>query len=93
MIIRREVRARLERLSARFGSPLALSFTALAIAIQFHVDRDASDDLLARLFQGDTIVRFPARMRCKDGSTKSTGSSKCSRRSRGTASARAAASE
>ena len=37
---------------------------------RFHVDRDASDDLLARVFQGDTVVRFPARMRCKDGSIK-----------------------
>ena len=37
---------------------------------KFHVDRDAIDDLLARLFQGDPIVRYPARMRCKDGSIK-----------------------
>jgi PAS domain S-box-containing protein len=37
---------------------------------KFHVDRDAIDELLARVFQGDRVRRFPARMRCKDGSIK-----------------------
>ena len=38
MTTRREVRAQLERLSARFGSPLALAFTAIAIAIRWALD-------------------------------------------------------
>jgi PAS domain S-box-containing protein len=37
---------------------------------RFHVDRDVIDDGLARLFRGDSLVRFPARMRCKNGSIK-----------------------
>jgi PAS domain S-box-containing protein len=37
---------------------------------RFHVDRDAIDDLLARLMPGDPVARYPARMRCKDGSIK-----------------------
>ena len=37
---------------------------------RFHVDRDVVDDALARLLRGDTLTRFPARMRCKDGSIK-----------------------
>ncbi len=37
---------------------------------RFHVDRDAVDDFVARVFRGDTVARFPARMRCKDGSIK-----------------------
>ena len=37
---------------------------------KFHVDRDVIDDALARLFRGDSLVRFPARMRCKNGSIK-----------------------
>jgi len=37
---------------------------------RFHVDRDVIDDALARLFQGEALKRFPARMRCKNGSIK-----------------------
>ena len=37
---------------------------------RFHVDRDVVDDALARLFQGDSLKRFPARIRCKNGSVK-----------------------
>jgi PAS domain S-box-containing protein len=37
---------------------------------RFHVDRDVIDDALARLFRGDSLARFPARMRCKNGSIK-----------------------
>jgi PAS domain S-box-containing protein len=37
---------------------------------KFHVDRDVIDDALARVFRGDPLVRFPARMRCKNGSIK-----------------------
>jgi PAS domain S-box-containing protein len=37
---------------------------------RFHVDRDVIDDALARLFRGDALKRFPARMRCKNGSIK-----------------------
>ncbi|HZM92340.1 MAG TPA: PAS domain S-box protein [Vicinamibacterales bacterium] len=37
---------------------------------RFHVDRDVIDDVLARLFRGDSLKRYPARMRCKNGSIK-----------------------
>jgi PAS domain S-box-containing protein len=37
---------------------------------KFHVDRDVIDGALARLFHGESLVRFPARMRCRDGSIK-----------------------
>ena len=37
---------------------------------RFHVDRDAIDDALARLFRGDSLKRYPARLRCKNGSIK-----------------------
>ena len=37
---------------------------------KFHVDRDVIDDALARLFRGDSLSKFPARMRCKNGSIK-----------------------
>jgi PAS domain S-box-containing protein len=37
---------------------------------RFHVDRDVIDDALARLFRGDSLKRYPARMRCKNGSIK-----------------------
>ena len=37
---------------------------------RFHVDRDAIDDALARLLRGDSLKRFPARMRCKNGSIR-----------------------
>ena len=37
---------------------------------KFHVDRDVIDDVLTRLFRGDALSKFPARMRCKNGSIK-----------------------
>jgi PAS domain S-box-containing protein len=37
---------------------------------RFHVDRDVIDDALVRLFRGDALKRYPARMRCKNGSIK-----------------------
>jgi PAS domain S-box-containing protein len=37
---------------------------------RFHVDRDVIDDGLARLFRGDSLKKFPSRMRCKNGSIK-----------------------
>jgi len=37
---------------------------------RFHVDRDSVDATLARLLRGDVLTRFPARIRCKDGSIK-----------------------
>jgi PAS domain S-box-containing protein len=37
---------------------------------KFYVDRDIIDDALTRLFRGDSLVKHPARMRCKDGSIK-----------------------
>lgn len=37
---------------------------------KFHVDRDVIDDALTRLLRGDALVKFPARMRCKNGSIK-----------------------
>jgi PAS domain S-box-containing protein len=37
---------------------------------RFHVDRDVADDALARLFQGNSLKGFPARIRCKNGSVK-----------------------
>jgi PAS domain S-box-containing protein len=37
---------------------------------KFHVDRDVIDDALTRLFRGDSLSKFPARMRCKNGSIK-----------------------
>jgi PAS domain S-box-containing protein len=36
----------------------------------FHVDRDVIDAALVQLFRGDRLARYPARMRCKDGSIK-----------------------
>jgi PAS domain S-box-containing protein len=37
---------------------------------KFHVDRDVIDGALARLFRGDSLSKYPARMRCKNGSIK-----------------------
>jgi PAS domain S-box-containing protein len=37
---------------------------------EFHVDRSASDDILARLLSGEKLVKFPAKLRAKDGSVK-----------------------
>jgi len=37
---------------------------------KFHVDRDVADDALARMLRGDSLSRYPARMRSKDGSIK-----------------------
>ena len=36
----------------------------------FHVDRDVIDDMLKRLVQGETLRDRPARLQCKDGSTR-----------------------
>jgi PAS domain S-box-containing protein len=36
----------------------------------FHVDRDVIDAALAQLFRGEHLARYPARMRCKNGSIK-----------------------
>ena len=36
----------------------------------FHVDRDVIDAALAQLFRGERLARYPARMRCKNGSIK-----------------------
>jgi PAS domain S-box-containing protein len=52
-------------------------------ASRFHVDRDTIDDLLARLLQGDPVTRFPARMRCRDGSIKKVAIDSHSFRERG----------
>ena len=37
---------------------------------KFHVDRDVIDDALSRLLRGDSLSKFPARMRHKNGSIK-----------------------
>jgi PAS domain S-box-containing protein len=37
---------------------------------EFHVDRAISDDILARLLSGEKLVKFPAKLRAKDGSVK-----------------------
>ena len=37
---------------------------------EFHVDQPVIEDLLARLFRGETVRDFPARLRCKDGSVR-----------------------
>lgn len=37
---------------------------------KFHVDRDVIDGGLARLFRGDSLSKFSARMRCKNGSIR-----------------------
>jgi len=37
---------------------------------RFHVDRDVIDEALSRLLRGDSLSKFPARMRCKSGSMK-----------------------
>jgi PAS domain S-box-containing protein len=36
----------------------------------FHVDRDVIDDILRRLWVGERVRNYEARMRCKDGSIK-----------------------
>lgn len=36
----------------------------------FHVEGDASDDILERLLRGEKLERYPARLRAKDGSTR-----------------------
>lgn len=35
---------------------------------EFHADRDVVDDILRRLTKGETLERYAARLRCKDGS-------------------------
>jgi PAS domain S-box-containing protein len=37
---------------------------------EFHSDQDVIDDILARLTRGEKIVRYPARLRARDGSIK-----------------------
>ena len=37
---------------------------------EFHSDKHVLDDILQRLFRGETLRDEPARMRCKDGSIK-----------------------
>ncbi|WP_229412844.1 ATP-binding protein [Massilia sp. Root335] len=37
---------------------------------EFHADRPAIDDIIARLGRGETLYDHPARLRCKDGSIK-----------------------
>ncbi len=37
---------------------------------KFHVDRDVIDDALSRLLRGDSLSKFPARMRHRNGSIK-----------------------
>jgi PAS domain S-box-containing protein len=37
---------------------------------EFHVDRAVIDDILARLSSGETLDRYPARLRTKDGAVK-----------------------
>ncbi|MFL6635804.1 MAG: ATP-binding protein [Massilia sp.] len=37
---------------------------------EFHVDRPVIDDIVTRLACGETLYDYPARLRCKDGSTK-----------------------
>jgi PAS domain S-box-containing protein len=36
----------------------------------FHADQDVIGDILARLRAGEKLAEYPARLRCKDGSTK-----------------------
>jgi PAS domain S-box-containing protein len=36
----------------------------------FHIDREALDDMFAHLTQGERVDNYPARLRCKDGSTR-----------------------
>ena len=36
----------------------------------FHADADTIEDILARLKKGESIIEYPARLRCKDGSIK-----------------------
>ena len=38
--------------------------------VAFHDDREASEDILQRLRQGEVLHNFEARLRCKDGSIK-----------------------
>lgn len=38
--------------------------------VEFHVDRQVIDDMLARLGRGEVLRDQPARLRCKDGSIK-----------------------
>jgi PAS domain S-box-containing protein len=38
---------------------------------QFHADRAAIEDILARLHRGEKLLEYSARMKCKDGSIKS----------------------
>jgi PAS domain S-box-containing protein len=38
--------------------------------VEFHVDSELITDLLKKLNHGETLVNHPARLRCKDGSTK-----------------------
>lgn len=37
---------------------------------EFHVDKDVSREILAKLGRGETLYDQPARLRCKDGSTR-----------------------
>jgi PAS domain S-box-containing protein len=37
---------------------------------EFHVDQAVVAEMLARLHAGETLVEYPARLRCKDGSNK-----------------------
>ncbi len=37
---------------------------------EFHVDRSAIDEILAKLTRGELITDFPARLRCKDNSVR-----------------------
>jgi signal transduction histidine kinase/CheY-like chemotaxis protein len=37
---------------------------------EFHVDRDAADDILARLARGEVLHNYECRLRCKNGETK-----------------------
>jgi PAS domain S-box-containing protein len=38
--------------------------------MDFHVDREIIDDILRRLLAGEVLHDYPARLRCKNGSTK-----------------------
>jgi PAS domain S-box-containing protein len=37
---------------------------------EFHVDRSASDDILARLLSGEKLVKFPVKLQAQDGSVR-----------------------
>lgn len=37
---------------------------------EFHVDREAIEDILKKLLSGETVYDYPARLRCKDNSIK-----------------------